>query len=206
MSALAQRTYQAYFDKREWSDGSIHSECTDENGEFNLQQFTYDECNDGEIGYNVESCSAASSLALTDLALGLNYFISSPTLHSHYRSASATPWVAIKKTFQRLIVVPITRTEDLAVKFSVLTELWRKDTEFSSSPVSIVEHAAYREIVSWGMRALPLILRDLELNGGYWFQALQELTNINPVHPSDAGRIKKMKEAWLNWGRENKLI
>jgi hypothetical protein len=31
--------------------------------------------------------------------------------------------------------------------------------------------------------------------------ALPEITGVNPVPPADAGKIAKMSEAWLNWGK-----
>jgi hypothetical protein len=34
------------------------------------------------------------------------------------------------------------------------------------------------------------------------FTALSELTNAQPVPPEDAGNIRKMVEAWLDWGRQ----
>lgn len=205
MSALAQRTYQAYFDTNEWSRRSMDSYFGGGQDDSESESVIDEQCTDGDIIY-VQGCEDSTDVVLTGLIISAGSFAASPGLHPHSKSGQSNPWVALKKSLQRLVTVPVVRTEDIAVKFSVLVDLWRKDTEFSSSPVSIVEHSAYREVVSWGERAIPLILRDLELNGGHWFQALQELTHTNPVNPADAGRIKKMREAWLNWGRENKFI
>lgn len=202
MSALAQRTYQSYFDRNEWSGSPINNVFDD-----GYQDFAYSaDCEDGAIGYAIRRTDECV-VDLVDIA-GVSATLSSGThvLHDHLKSSSIRHWVVLSKPVQRRAVTPLARTEDIAIKFSVLVDLWRKDTEFSSSPIDIIEHSAYREIVSWGARAVPLILRDLALNGGHWFQALQELTNENPVNPADAGRIKKMREAWLDWGRENKII
>lgn len=39
-----------------------------------------------------------------------------------------------------------------------------------------VSHPAYRQIIEMGQPALPLIFRELERNGGEWFDALQSIT------------------------------
>jgi hypothetical protein len=204
MSALAQKTYQSYFGPNEWSNASMRDQFDNDIEEPDDYPSIQD-CNDaGDLvlfGTQREFLAADGAISIAN-----GSFYDVPLVHHNVKFAHAIYWVAIKKSLQRLVVGSATRTEDIAVKFSVLVELWRKDTEFSSSSTSIVEHAAYREIVSWGDRAVPLILRDLELNGGHWFNALQELTGVNPVDASDAGRVRKMREAWLNWGRENKLI
>ncbi len=69
-----------------------------------------------------------------------------------------------------------------------------------SDPSEIVGHPAFREIVSLGMPVVPLLLGDLEQRPRLWVWALAEITDENPVPPSDRGRIGKMTEAWLAWG------
>ncbi len=48
---------------------------------------------------------------------------------------------------------------------------------------------------------MPFLLRDLEAQPSLWVWALPEITGENPVPASDAGNIRKMTEAWLNWER-----
>jgi hypothetical protein len=70
----------------------------------------------------------------------------------------------------------------------------------------MVIHPSYQRIIGLGPDVIPYILKELEQNGGHWFWALQALTGENPVADEDAGRIRKMKEVWLNWGREKGYI
>ena len=83
---------------------------------------------------------------------------------------------------------------------------WRRETRFLSSVHDITSHPSYRRIMSFGRRAIPLILRDLELNGGEWYFALRKLTGQHPVCNADRGYVKRMNEAWLEWGRKNHYL
>jgi hypothetical protein len=47
------------------------------------------------------------------------------------------------------------------------------------------------------------MLRDLEDGPRPWVWALPEITGADPVQPGDGGKIAKMTEAWLRWGREH---
>lgn len=91
--------------------------------------------------------------------------------------------------------------EDLAARFAKLTATWKEATRFSSRAGKMAEHPAYREIIAMGQRAIPLILADLETDGGHWFIALSEITGANPIPPESCGKIKEMQAAWLAWGR-----
>ena len=92
--------------------------------------------------------------------------------------------------------------EDLAKRFAELTAKWKEETRFSSKAGQMAQHTAYREIVAMGARAVPLILADLEKNGGHWFIALAEITGANPVPKESRGYIEQMTAAWIAWGRD----
>jgi len=65
---------------------------------------------------------------------------------------------------------------------------------------------AYQQIMAMGKPAIGFILRQLELEGDdpdHWFWALQYLTDTDPVRPESRGHMKKMRDDWLRWGREN---
>jgi hypothetical protein len=47
-----------------------------------------------------------------------------------------------------------------------------------------------------------LLLRDLAASPGLWVWALPEITGEDPVPASDRGNVRKMSEAWVNWGRQ----
>lgn len=103
---------------------------------------------------------------------------------------------------------------DFAKRFARLAATWHEDTRFSSRMGRDAEHPAYREIIAMGERAVPLLLADLERNGGHWFIALHQITGAEPpipeghrgnkeVAPGWIGYdIKGMQAAWLAWGRE----
>jgi hypothetical protein len=93
--------------------------------------------------------------------------------------------------------------EELAKRFAELTAKWKEDKRFSSKAKSMAEHPAYREIIAMGERAVPLILADLENNGGHWFIGLREITGASPVPEESRGKIDEMAAAWIAWGRAN---
>jgi len=64
----------------------------------------------------------------------------------------------------------------------------------------------YQEIIGIGRPALPMILNELKERPVHLFWALRAISGTNPVEPEDRGRIDKMREVWLEWGRKNKII
>jgi hypothetical protein len=50
------------------------------------------------------------------------------------------------------------------------------------------------------------MINDLKQNRRPWFWALSYLTNANPVKPSDAGKMDKMINSWVEWGKQHGLI
>jgi hypothetical protein len=88
--------------------------------------------------------------------------------------------------------------------FNRLAKKWKNETSGYSSAASMVMHPAYLEIISYGEKMIPYILKDLQQKPSHWFIALKTLAkNYSPVKPEDAGNIKKMTEAWIEWGRKN---
>jgi hypothetical protein len=92
--------------------------------------------------------------------------------------------------------------EDLAKRFAHLVSTWRERTAFSSKIKTRIEHPAFREIVAMGEPAIPLILADLEKNGGFGFLALAEITGANPIPENSHVNNDEWATAWLAWGRE----
>lgn len=83
---------------------------------------------------------------------------------------------------------------------------WKSETAFTSSITDIVMHPAYQRIIGLGPDVVPHILQELGDNGGHWSWALQALTGDNPVKEEDKGRVKRMADAWIDWGRKHQLI
>ena len=89
----------------------------------------------------------------------------------------------------------------LETRFRALADQWRLETGPLSSSTAIAAHPAYQEIIRMGPAAIPLVLRELQERGGHWFSALRALSGENPVPREFAGRIPKITELWLEWGR-----
>jgi hypothetical protein len=93
-----------------------------------------------------------------------------------------------------------------APKFRRLADQWLEETQLTSSLTEIVLHSAYQQIIGMGNAALPLILRELQERPAHWFWALRAITGENPVPREDAGRMARMTEHWLDWGRQHGFL
>lgn len=96
------------------------------------------------------------------------------------------------------------RDQFLEREFSRLSKLWKDAANSPQSSLSrIIGHPAYLEIISYGEEMIPYVLRDLQKEPNHWFIALKAMTkNFSPVKPEDAGNMKKMTDAWLEWGHK----
>jgi|WetSurMetagenome_2_1015567.scaffolds.fasta_scaffold138102_2 hypothetical protein len=94
------------------------------------------------------------------------------------------------------------RSASIPERFYELLSEWKAECSFTSSVTKLVMHPAYQHIIGLGSEAVPLILRELEKSPDNWFWALNAITGADPVSPSDRGRIKKMADAWIQWGKE----
>ncbi len=103
-----------------------------------------------------------------------------------------------------MATVPIAQpAESVEQRFRRLAAVWRRETAHLSSPTKMFAHPAYQEIIGLGRDAVPLLLRELELNPDHWFGALRALTGASPVAEEDRGDVEKMAAGWQRWGREN---
>jgi hypothetical protein len=85
-------------------------------------------------------------------------------------------------------------------RFSCLAAKWREETAFCSSLIEMATHPAYQQIIGMGRAAVPCILRELAREPDHWFWALKAITGEDPVPEKWRGDLKKMTEAWLEWG------
>jgi hypothetical protein len=93
--------------------------------------------------------------------------------------------------------------DELRHRFEQLADDWEGAVAYLSDSTRREAHPAYRAIIALGPAVIPLLLGDLERTHRHWFAALSELTGANPVTAEDAGRIRRMAEAWARWGQEN---
>jgi hypothetical protein len=91
-------------------------------------------------------------------------------------------------------------------RFQQLVKRWKKATEHLSSVARMAKHPAYREIIQMGEAAVPLLLAELKRDPDFWFAALREITQENPVPAQSAGKIEEMTQAWIEWGKARGLI
>ena len=64
----------------------------------------------------------------------------------------------------------------------------------------------YQEIIGMGLPVVPLILEELRAEPHHWYWALEAIAGENPI-PSDVdGDMRRIREAWLEWGRLQGLI
>ncbi len=104
---------------------------------------------------------------------------------------------------ERHFFIPISRERASEYrKFYSLANRWKNERGPTSSITEMAIHPAYQEIIGMGKEAIPLILSELEKSPDHWFWALSAISGEDPVKPEDRGRIKKMAEVWLEWGRE----
>ncbi len=93
-------------------------------------------------------------------------------------------------------------SQTLEEKFDRLADTWQNAVALLSSSTKRDNHPAYREIIAMGPPVVPLLLRDLERTNRHWFTALSAITKANPIAPEDAGNIRKMAQAWVEWSKQ----
>ena len=103
---------------------------------------------------------------------------------------------------RRQKIVPRPPELERARKFRELAKRWEADTVNSSFAAEMAEHPAYREIVDMGKPAVPYIMAELDRKPGHWFIALEHIMEEDPVQAKERGKVLKMTEAWLRWGRD----
>ncbi|HYU35464.1 MAG TPA: hypothetical protein VEW48_25200 [Thermoanaerobaculia bacterium] len=88
-----------------------------------------------------------------------------------------------------------------------LAEQWRRSRNpVKGTAAALAMHPAYQRIIGKGPAALPFILRELQREPDHWFWALTAITGLDPVPESDRGHLKKMADAWISWGKKNRII
>jgi hypothetical protein len=101
--------------------------------------------------------------------------------------------MSIIKTYEKFI------DSGLISIFENLKSKWWEETSLSSNPNDIYNNKYYKEIISLGEKIIPILIKDLDTANGDWFEALYEITKINPVKKENIGYVKKMSDDWKNW-------
>ena len=101
---------------------------------------------------------------------------------------------------------PTLTPEELREQFEALAADWKEQSKYLSFTDRMAMLRPYQRIIGLGRPVVPLILEDLQREPDFWFWALEAITGENPVPPGTNGDVRKMREAWLEWGRRNRLI
>lgn len=107
----------------------------------------------------------------------------------------------------RLLSCSVQITEsDLSNVFEKRAAEWKADTSHLSSIDKKIEHPSYLRIIGMGPSVVPMIIRDLMEKPDHWFYALSIITGENPVKREDAGKMTRMRDAWVNWAKIRGII
>jgi hypothetical protein len=101
----------------------------------------------------------------------------------------------------------IEEVSEVEKRFNYLAEKWKTETGVFSTTFHKVVNDSYLEIIFDGKDFLPFILKDLEKGGtAHWHTALRIITKENPVPIEDLSKMKKVREAWISWGKNTNKI
>jgi hypothetical protein len=112
---------------------------------------------------------------------------------------------------QKVVMQSTNGAVDIEPRFRRLAAQWKADTLVLSDPGKILGHPAMRAIIAMGENAVPIILRDLQVEPSLMVWALPEITGQNLAPSKIEGGFVKWNiaaqvETWLKWGREKGLL
>jgi hypothetical protein len=85
-------------------------------------------------------------------------------------------------------------------RFQRLASEWKQQSRYLSNTAQMAMLRPYQRIIGMGLSAVPLILEELQREPDQWFWALEAITEEDPVPPEDAGKVRLMAQAWIEWG------
>jgi hypothetical protein len=101
------------------------------------------------------------------------------------------------------VTEPIAKLEE---RFAAQAEKWDRETAHLSSPAQRCSHPSYMAILGMAnehrKEIIKLMLLDMQHNSREWFWALSYLTQDNPISRNESGRLDRMIEAWVRWGKQ----
>ena len=142
------------------------------------------------------------------------YSVRTRRLHGkrYIKKHTMQPKLAAKYVFLRkqryLAELSAPSAIDLEQQFYQEAEKWDTETAHLSSPAQRFAHPSYVAILGMANdnreKIIDLLLRDMQQNRREWFWALSYLTHENPIPRAASGRLEKMIDAWVEWGRKNR--
>lgn len=91
-------------------------------------------------------------------------------------------------------------------KFEYLMHQWKRNRNLKSSFLKSLSDRYYQQIIKMGKIALPFIFQQMQKNYDDWFDALYEITKIDPVQKEHYGDFVEMTKDWLKWAKKNKYL
>lgn len=141
-------------------------------------------------------------------AAPLTYTPADTHLVQRVSSAGDSAWTVRAGRPHRMSYNDLSIDADTKREFYSLVEKWRNDTMHMSLANERASHFAYHQIMGMGRDALPLIFRELPDTTSDWFWALRAIARDKaPVIPDeDKGRVRRITEIWLDWGKANGYV
>jgi hypothetical protein len=99
-------------------------------------------------------------------------------------------------------ITPPRTKEDARRRFERLSREWKETARHMSNVAQMAMLDSYQRIIGMGWEAVPLILEELQREPRQWFWALEAITEENPVPDDAAGVVRKMADAWVEWGKQ----
>jgi len=96
--------------------------------------------------------------------------------------------------------------DSLAARFRRLADQWRLETMAESSITRAAINPNYQQIIGMGPRAIPYILSELATKGGHWYWALRMITGEDPVPEESKGKVRQMRQHWIEWGKRHDYL
>jgi hypothetical protein len=94
----------------------------------------------------------------------------------------------------------------LRQRFQRLAAQWKEQARYLSNTAQMAMLPPYQRIIGMGWLAVPLILEELQREPDQWFWALEAITEENPVPPEARGNVRRMAQAWLEWGKQKGIV
>jgi len=95
---------------------------------------------------------------------------------------------------------------DNRAKFERMRDIWKVESIFLSSVQDMVELPSYQAIIAMGEAVVPFLIEELATDPNYWFVALAEITEQDPVPRDDWGHLDRMAAAWVAWGKMKEVV
>lgn len=106
------------------------------------------------------------------------------------------------------LIAPVGLADRLTTeeRFQRLAAEWKEQARYLSDSRRMVMLRPYQAIIGMGLPVVPLILEDLKHKPHHWFWALEVITDVNPVPEDARGDVRRIADAWIDWGRREGLI